>query len=105
LEQHPSCMDPMASSQIFLSKQVDIQVLDDLHFLLKEYVRELEKKKKEIKKEIKDTPSTSDELKGKVSLIRKLQRNANQVLDDIEFHIRLTEDDDESLTLTEGSSE
>ncbi len=94
----------MTSTQIFLPRGVDVEVLDDLHFLLKEYVRELEKKKRAMKKEAKESPSVSDELKDSIRLIRSLQRSAEKVLDDIEFHVRL-EDDGESDLFSEGESE
>jgi hypothetical protein len=94
----------MTSTQIFLPRSVDVEVLDDLHFLLKEYVRELEKKKRAMKKEAKESPSVSDELKDSIRLIRSLQRSAEKVLDDIEFHVRL-EDDGESDLFSEGESE
>ena len=76
---------------------MDVEVIDDLHFLLTEYVHELEKKLKELKKEAKQNEKSKEELKGQMSLIRKMRKNAHIVLDDIEFHVRLY-DDEESVT-------
>jgi hypothetical protein len=89
-------MENPTITHVFLPRNVDMEVMDDLHFLLMEYVRELEKKMKEIKKEVKDSPETKNELKGQYSLLKKMRKNAHIVLDDIEFHVKIESDEEVS---------
>jgi hypothetical protein len=93
-------MDPPTIQNVFVPTKKDLDVIDDLHLYLIDYVRMIEKKLRVLKDEVKRNSDTKTELKPQMSLLRKMRNRAYDVLDDLEFKFN-SQVDDESFESSE----